>query len=206
MNMVNNFDQIEKLLEFSNDGDFYLVRVYKVDESKNGDYNIKDFGITSIENLNEVKNQIIELCIMNGAHAYIYLNRRNFKSVGLKMIGKISESMAMENYADIQEAYRFSCLESHSEPEESEKWSLELFDFTEEEDHFVQGVLGAISPEGPKVKASVPGTQLSELQSSLNLVTNQFDSALFFEKYHEIWKTAKTIFLEKDAQVLLFHA
>jgi hypothetical protein len=195
--MQNNFEQIQKLLTFDSPDTFYVVQVAKQVEDKDIEI-LREFRVDTSTSLDSLQKSIIEMCFMNGASAYIYLNRRSYRKAALKTLSKISSLVAEENYDLVDSAFSEACLEDHAE--ESPRWALELYDFTEEEDHFVQGVLGALEPEGPKVKASVPGAP-----GSLTLVTTTFDDDFFFEKYHEIWEAAKPLYLEKDAQVLLFH-
>jgi len=78
---TNNFSQIVELLEFSNPLDFYFLQIMKR-RKDNPDLDkgvriIKDFYITSQEDLLDKQEEIIALCDEHNARATIRLNKRN---------------------------------------------------------------------------------------------------------------------------------
>lgn len=105
--MVNNFDQIEKLLKFENEGDCYYVQLLrrqsddpmidgKPDPAYHGNMHsrsLKDYLISSIEHFQDLKKEMIQLCDMFNVRAYIRLNKRNYKNIALKMLRHISEQV-----------------------------------------------------------------------------------------------------------------
>ena len=87
--MINNFEQIKKLLEFRSEDDFYFLQILqrkkdhpagKVNGTNNNSRLIKAYFIKSIEHLEFVEPEIIELCKLFQARAGINLNRRSFKN------------------------------------------------------------------------------------------------------------------------------
>lgn len=92
-NLVDNFNRVEKLLEFNSPDDFYFVQIIKRykdnpdDNEKaigiqNGTYHggawyLKSWRIRSVQDLRNIKNEVIKECEANNARAYISLNSRS---------------------------------------------------------------------------------------------------------------------------------
>lgn len=103
--MVDNFETIEKLLKFEEPGDCYYVQLLRrqsddplVDGMPDPAYHgnmhsrsIKDYFISSVENLEQRKADIIKLCETFNVRAYIRLNKRNYKQICLHMLKHIAE-------------------------------------------------------------------------------------------------------------------
>lgn len=103
--MVDNFETIKKLLTFEEPGDCYYVQLLRrqsddplVDGKPDPNYHgnmhsrsIKDYFISSIENLEQRKDDIIKLCETFNVRAYIRLNKRNYKQICLHMLKHIAE-------------------------------------------------------------------------------------------------------------------
>lgn len=105
--MVDNFEQIEKFLTFTEPGDCYYVQLLRrqaddplIDGKKDPKYHgnmhsrsIKDYFIKSVDQLKDVKEDIITLCKTFNVRAYIRLNKRNYKHMALAMLKHISEQV-----------------------------------------------------------------------------------------------------------------
>lgn len=105
--MVNNFDQIEKLLKFENEGDCYYVQLLRrqsddpmidgiPDPAYHGNMHsrsLKDYLISSIEHFQDLKKEMIQLCDMFNVRAYIRLNKRNYKNISTKMLKQIADQI-----------------------------------------------------------------------------------------------------------------
>ena len=89
--MVDNFDIIKPLLKFNKHGDFYFLQLLlrKKDgvDVPNGSDNqrrlVRDYHITSVGQLDELKDEIVGLCNETSARAYIRLNKRNYKTIAM---------------------------------------------------------------------------------------------------------------------------
>ncbi|MBQ3415351.1 MAG: hypothetical protein IJH39_08425 [Clostridia bacterium] len=92
----DNFEEVKKYFEFKNEGDFYLVVLYKrrKDQTKEDKFqyrtnsidvrfnmSIKDFYIFKESDLDKYKEEIITLSKLYNARAYIFLQRKNYKTV-----------------------------------------------------------------------------------------------------------------------------
>ena len=88
--IVDNFEQIGNLLEFTDKDDFYFLQIIQrkkdgnqVPSANNGYRTIKTYYIRSHEDFERRKEAIIQLCEQNNARAYINLNVRSAKEVAL---------------------------------------------------------------------------------------------------------------------------
>lgn len=89
---IDNFDRIEKYLEFKNpDDDFYFVQIIKRrkdnpnDDKREGNYHnrswyLGSYKITSADQLMQLKPEITSICDKNNARAYICVNARSKKA------------------------------------------------------------------------------------------------------------------------------
>ena len=105
--MVNNFDQIEKLLKFEKKDDCYYVQLLrrqsddpmidgKPDPAYHGNMHsrsLKDYLISSIEQFRDLKKEMITLCDTFNVRAYIRLNKRNYKNISTKMLKQIADQI-----------------------------------------------------------------------------------------------------------------
>ena len=95
--MINNIDKIKPLLNFENEGDFYMLYVFKrkKDQPKEESSNhqsvrtIKSYCIESIEYLDKRYEEIKQLCEVFKARAYIHIQKQNHRDIGMNMITEI---------------------------------------------------------------------------------------------------------------------
>ena len=89
--MINNLEIIKPLLNFSEQGDFYMLYVFKRKKDQpDGERDnhqsvrtIKTYCIESIDHLERRYSEIKELCEMFKARAYIHVQKQNHKDVSL---------------------------------------------------------------------------------------------------------------------------
>lgn len=122
--MVNNFEQIEKLLVFPNPDCFYFVQILqrkkdhkgeRLGGSNNNSRLIKAYYIKSVEHLNIHKEEMIKLAEVFNARVSINLNPRNFRKAAFHVLQKIANQMCNDDYASVVKAYNSVCGEYHSE-------------------------------------------------------------------------------------------
>ena len=94
--MIDNLELIKPLLNFENEGDFYMVYVFKrkKDQTKYKSNHqsvrtIKSYCVDSIEYLEKRYDEIQQLCEMFKARAYIHIQKQNHKYVAMEMIPQI---------------------------------------------------------------------------------------------------------------------
>ena len=112
--IVNNFRQIADMLTFESEDDFYhlqiLVRKKDLPEYAKGKNNnarcIQTYYVKTKEYLLEKEKEIIGLCHMFTARAYINLNRKSFKKASLQLLKELSDRIIYEQYGHVYGAYQ----------------------------------------------------------------------------------------------------
>ena len=91
--MIDNLEIIKPLLNFTNEGDFYMLYIFKRKKDQTTDKanhqsvrTIKTYCIESIEYLENRYDEIKQLCEMFKARAYIHVQKQNHKDVSLEMM------------------------------------------------------------------------------------------------------------------------
>lgn len=86
--LIDNFDKVSKMLEYNSTDDFYFVQIIKRykdnpnDDKTQGNYHaggwyLKGYRVRSVDELQSLKPEIIQLCNDNNARAYITINSRS---------------------------------------------------------------------------------------------------------------------------------
>jgi len=126
--MTDNFRAIRDLLNFSDMDKFYLLQIFKRrkdnPEMKKDMTIIDSFFISSLIQYEEMEDRIKKICIDNNARAYFRLNRRSFKQVALKTLGRVAKMIEDENYEHVKRAYLSCAGEFHKE--EDKTWIIDL--------------------------------------------------------------------------------
>jgi histone deacetylase complex regulatory component SIN3 len=95
--MIDNIEIIKSLLNFENDGDFYMLYIFKrkkdQPEGERDNHQsvrtIKTYCIESVEYLDKRYDEIKQLCEIFKARAYIHIQKQNHKDVAMNMITEI---------------------------------------------------------------------------------------------------------------------
>lgn len=99
--MINNIDLIKPLLNFEQEGDFYMLYVLKrkkdQPEGERDNHQsvrtIKTYCVESIEYLDKRYDEIKQLCEMFKARAYIHVQKQNHKDVSLEMMMALAQKI-----------------------------------------------------------------------------------------------------------------
>jgi hypothetical protein len=182
--MINNIEQLKPLLNFSEKGDFYMLYVFKrkkdqpIDERDNHQSvrTIKTYCIDSIEHLEKRYDEIIQLCEMFKARAYIHIQKQNHRDVSLDMLALLAERI--KNGVQNQKGL-FDSVVGQIKTQEK-RWIVDIdtkdFDTLFEVSKF----LIVLQPVGDKVEAVIP------TKNGVHLITRKFDVRKFQEKFPEI--------------------
>lgn len=102
--IVDNFDLIREYLVFNSPDEFYFVQIIQRKKDgneglhvRNGYRLIRSYYIYSLEDFDNLKGRIKELCESNNARAYINLNIRNAKEVALECIKRYTDLVLNNN-------------------------------------------------------------------------------------------------------------
>ena len=99
MKNIDNISTIKRLLNFENEGDFYMLYVFKrkkdQPEGERDNHQsvrtIKTYCVDSVEYLEKRYDEIKQLCEMFKARAYIHVQKQNHKDVSLNMMVALAQ-------------------------------------------------------------------------------------------------------------------
>jgi len=126
--VINNFQQISKLLQFRSDDDFYHLQIIKrkKDHPEIGSNSlvIKTYYIKSEDHLAKVEPEIIALCNFHGARACINLNRRSFEKMAFHTLKKVTDQIMNKDFKSVRKAYESVCGAYANES--NKKWIIDI--------------------------------------------------------------------------------
>jgi hypothetical protein len=183
MKAIDNLELIKNLLNFDNEGDFYMLYVLKRKKDQTTDKSnhqsvrtIKSYCINSIEYLEKRYDEIKQLCEMFKARAYIHVQKQNHADVALEMIPAIVKRIQS---GQINQKHVFDSVVGQLKTYEK-RWIVDIdvkdIGFVEEVAEFIN----SIRPEGPKIETAIP------TKSGYHLITKRFDVMEFKKHYPEI--------------------
>ena len=182
--MINNLEIIKPLLNFSEQGDFYMLYVFKRKKDQpEGERNnhqsvrtIKTYCIESIDHLECRYSEIKELCEMFKARAYIHVQKQNHKNVSLNMLSSLAERIrdGVSNQKGL-----FDSVVGQIKTQEK-RWIVDIdvtdFNVVTELSQFIN----YLRPEGKKIEAVIP------TKNGWHLITGRFDVKTFSEKFPDV--------------------
>ena len=182
--MINNLELIKPLLNFSEQGDFYMLYVFKrkkdQPEGERDNHQsvrtIKTYCIESIEHLERRYDEIKELCEMFKARAYIHVQKQNHKDVSLNMLASLAERIrdGVSNQKGL-----FDSVVGQIKTKEK-RWIVDIDTQDIQELRNIQVTINRCKPEGPKTKFIIP------TKNGYHLITDKFDVKTFSEQYPEV--------------------
>lgn len=132
--IIDNFDDIIKYFDFNFDkNSFYLIQlmIRKKDINKTelkwlitwDNLQLKEFYITSLEDLQSKKEIIKYLCHTTWARAYITPRRYHFENVWFEFLKNLWEQFSNKNFSSIKNKYVSSIIKSKSL---TKKWIIDI--------------------------------------------------------------------------------
>lgn len=197
--MIDNYLKIKELLNFEEEGDFYMLLVLKrkkdqpEEERENHQSvrTIKTYCIESIEDLDKRYDEIKNLCSIFNARAYIHVSRQNHKDVGLLMIEALAERI---RNGVIRHKHIFDSVVGQVKIRDK-RW---IVDIDDPQDGQIDDIIICINSLQPidedKIIAQIP------TKNGIHLITKPFNKSEF-HKIHEnidIHKTNPTLLFCPD--------
>ena len=149
---INVFEQVKPLLVFDSKDDFYHLQILKRKKENpelgSNSYVIKTYYITSIEHLDKMTPEIIDLCESNNARAGLNLNRRSFEKIAFQTLRKVSEQIFNKDFYSVRKSYNTCCGAFGNE--KNKKWIIDIDDVEEGDMDFVNKMVGYILRLEPK--------------------------------------------------------
>lgn len=131
--MINNLERLRPLLDFPSEDTFYIVEIIQrkkdnpdIDRNMNI---IKTYFVNSIEYLEKAFPEIISICEVLKARAYIRLNKRSYRKVAFEALKKQADYLSSNDFKAVKKAYTSAAGQTNNDPEV--KWVIDI-DVTEE--------------------------------------------------------------------------
>ena len=183
---VDNFDLIKKHIETSDDGsEFYMLQIMrrtkdqKGYEGKHKQSIIKSYFISSVEYLDSKRDEIVGLCEMFNARAYINLNKKSYKQVSLKALEILAGKIAHEDYIANKTLFESACGQTGA-CDGQKTWIVDFDSKDLDELDRIKTIIDSIDPKGvSKIVETVP------TRHGYHLITRPFNKKAFYEMYNE---------------------
>jgi len=199
---LNNIDLIKPLLNFSEPGDFYMLYVFKrkkdQPEGERDNHQsvrtIKTYCIESIDHLERRYDEIIQLCEMFKARAYIHVQKQNHSEVSLNMLADLA--IRIKNGSHNQKGL-FDSVVGQIKTNEK-RWIVDIDTKDEIVVHRVAHIIDQVKPasEGSKLITCIP------TKNGYHLITHRFD-VMEFSKYMKLQGDVPDI--QKKNPTLLYY-
>ncbi|MEN7551679.1 hypothetical protein AAG747_27435 [Rapidithrix thailandica] len=174
--MVDNIEKIKALLSFESEDDFYFLQVLQRKKENESTANrvIKSYFIKSMEHLDQVYDEVKQLCELFHARAMIRLNKRSFYKTSFKALVNISNALSNNDFKNVSKQYEKACGQYHNDSDKT--WIVDIDGPVEE--GFIKKigeVINTCAPEGEKVVTCLPSN------SGWHLITKPFNLHRFKE-------------------------
>lgn len=182
--MIDNLELIKPLLNFENEGDFYMLYVFKrkKDQPEGEKDNhqsvrtIRSYCIKSIEQLDKRYEEIKMLCEVFKARAYIHIQKQNHKDVSLYMMVELAQRIQSGHH---EQQNLFDSVVGQLKTLEK-RWIVDLDYINFYGCKPIMDFLDTLRPEGQKTEAIIP------TKNGYHLITKRFDVVEFKKQYPDI--------------------
>lgn len=185
--MIDNFKLIEPLLTFLNDDIYYHLQIIqrKKDCPEIGSNNrvIKSYFICRLESLEKIKQEVINLCKLFNARAYINLTPKSLKKTTLLQIKYLSERLYMNDLKKIWKSWNSCAGEIKGE---GNRWVVDIDGPTNGE------ISEFIEYQCEPIVKNFYGFVISKIieyiptKNGYHIITTPFNLQQFKEKYPDI--------------------
>jgi hypothetical protein len=170
--MINNLELIKPLLNFEKEGDFYMLYVFKRKKDQTTDKanhqsvrTIKTYCVESIEYLEKRYEEIMQLCEMFKARAYIHVQKQNHHDVSLEMMVALAEKIRNGQH---KQQNLFDSVVGQLKTLEK-RWIVDIDTKDEGALLKIMKLVNGCRPEGNKIYATIP------TKNGYHLITGRFD-------------------------------
>lgn len=192
--MIDNLQLIKPLLNFENEGDFYMLYILKrkKDQPEGEKDNhqsvrtIRSYCIKSIEQLEKRYDEIKMMCEMFKARAYIHVQKQNHKDVSLNMMVALAQRIQDGNH---EQQNLFDSVVGQLKTLEK-RW---IVDIDVKDMKIVRDIINCIEYLRPMVFTNLDtGETESKIEaiiptkSGYHLITKRFDVMEFKKQYTDI--------------------
>lgn len=183
--MIDNIEIIRDLLNFENEGDFFMLYVFKrkkdQPEGERDNHQsvrtIKTYCVESLEYLDKRYDEIKMLCEVFKARAYIHVQKQNHFDVSLELLIEISQRMKNGVY---KQQHVFDSVVGKLKTKEK-RWIVDIDTKDPAEVLKIKGVIDNVCrPEGVKTIDLIP------TKNGFHYITEKFDVIEFKKHFPEV--------------------
>ena len=127
--MIDNFEQIRSMLKFEDDYFYFIQIIQRKKENPGlGSSNriVRSYMISSEEKFDKNRPEIVQMCEMFNARAYIHLNRRKWSKVALECLRHNAELIANSQYPSIKSSFETVIGRNNGESNETKTWIIDI--------------------------------------------------------------------------------
>ena len=182
--MIDNLELIKQLLNFEDEGDFYMLYILKrkkdQPEGERDNHQsvrtIRSYCIKSVEQLEKRYDEIKMMCEMFKARAYIHVQKQNHRDVSLNMMVALAQRIQDGNH---EQQNLFDSVVGQLKTLEK-RWIVDVDDLKEASPMMMAYIDHKCKPYGSKIEAIIP------TKNGHHLITKRFDVMEFKKQYPEI--------------------
>ena len=173
--MINNIDLIKPLLNYEKPGEFYMLYVFKrkkdQPESERDNHQsvrtIKTYCIESIDHLDRRWDEIVQMCEMFKARAYIHIQKQNHFDVSLNMMVALAQRIQDGNH---NQKGLFDSVVGQIKTVEK-RWIVDIDTQSIHIKNMITNIIEGVKPtdNGSKIEAVIP------TKNGIHLITKRFD-------------------------------
>lgn len=186
--MIDNFDQISKLLTWNSEDEFYFVQILQrkkdnpgnVHGSNNSSRLIKAYYIDSLEKFNKQKDEMIQLANLFNARVGINLNKRSFYKTAFNTLQTMANQMHNKEFKYLYRSWNTACGIHNGIDDKI--WLLDIDNKDKEYSKKVKIFVNELC--NPKYVNKIIDDIPSK--SGHHIITRGFDTRLFRETFPEI--------------------
>jgi hypothetical protein len=200
--MINNLELIKPLLNFEKQGDFYMLYVFKrkkdQPEGERDNHQsvrtIKTYCIESIDHLDRRYDEIIQMCEMFKARAYIHVQKQNHFDVSLSMMVALAERIQNGNH---NQKGLFDSVVGQIKTQEK-RWIVDVDTTSQHIQNMISNIIEMVKPnDASKIITKIP------TKNGVHLITKRFDVMEFNKQIKERGKEMPDI--QKKNPTLLYY-
>lgn len=182
--MIDNLEIIKHLLNFENEGDFYMLYIFKRKKDQTTDKSnhqsvrtIKTYCVESVEYLDNRYDEIKQLCELFKARAYIHIQKQSHKDVSLNMMVSLAEKIRNGQH---NQQHLFDSVVGQLNTHEK-RWVVDIDTKDTKGLLEIEQYIDHCKPHGlNKIECVVP------TKNGYHLITKKFDVMEFKKQYPDI--------------------
>ena len=200
--MINNLELIKPLLNFEKRGDFYMLYVFKrkkdQPEGERDNHQsvrtIKTYCIESIDHLDRRWDEIVQMCEMFKARAYIHVQKQNHFDVSLSMMVDLAQRIQNGNH---NQKGLFDSVVGQIKTQEK-RWIVDVDTTSQHIQNMISNIIEMVKPnDGSKIITKIP------TKNGVHLITKRFDVMEFNKQIKERGEAMPDI--QKKNPTLLYY-